>query len=196
MVAAAGADAIGLVFHPRSPRHLEIAQAREIVAALPAFVSATALFVDAEVSTVEAVLSAVSVDLLQFHGREEPAYCDAFGRRYIKAVRMRPGLDARSALRRYPNASGILLDSHSDVQAGGTGNTFDWKRVPAEAAIPIVLAGGLRPENVADAVRRVRPYAVDVSSGVELAPGAKDPERVRRFIEAVREGESGTPGND
>lgn len=196
MVAAAGADAIGLVFHARSPRHLEISRAREIVAELPAFVAATALFVDAEAATVEKVLAEVPVDLLQFHGREEPAYCNAFGRRYIKAIRMQPGLDARSAMLRYPHACGILLDSYSDVHAGGTGTSFDWKRVPDDTLVPIVLAGGLRPENVADAVRRVRPHAVDVSSGVESAPGRKDPERVRRFIEAVRAGENGTGLDD
>lgn len=188
---AAGADAIGLVFYPKSPRAVTIAGARAICAALPPFVSTVALFVDAEHFTVQDVLNEVPVDLLQFHGTESPAACAAFGRPYIKALRMRDDLDLADAVARYAGgdnpARGLLLDAYSEGVAGGSGEIFDWSRVPHGLDLPIILAGGLHPGNVAGAVRATRPYAVDVSSGVEAAKGIKDAGKITAFIEAVRQ---------
>lgn len=181
--ALAGADAIGLVFHPASPRAVSAAAARQIVDVLPPFVSSVGLFVDAEPALVEDTLRRCPLDLLQFHGNEAPAYCRAFGRPYIKAVRVRADMDLAAEMARYPDARGILLDTFSAAAPGGTGQRFDWALVPRDVRVPIILAGGLTPDNVAEAVRQVRPYAVDVSSGVESAPGRKDPALVKRFIE-------------
>lgn len=181
--ADSGADAIGLVFYPPSPRAVTIEQAAEIVAKLPAFVTAVGLFVDAEPGEVRAVLDGVRLDLLQFHGDETPAYCEQFPARYIKAIRMHPDLDVTEEINRHGKASGVLLDAWSSGQAGGTGKQFDWSRVPRGLDMPIVLAGGLGPDTVAEAISTVRPYAVDVSSGVESSPGIKDPTKVRHFIQ-------------
>lgn len=181
--ASAGADAIGLVFYAKSSRAVSIAQAAEIVAALPPFVTSVGLFVDAEPAEVHAVLAAVPLDLLQFHGSESPEYCEQFPVRYIKALRMQPGVDVVAEVQRHVKAIGVLLDAWASGQAGGTGHTFDWSRVPRDLDTPIVLAGGLGPENVREAVCSVEPYAVDVSSGVESSPGIKNPERVAEFIQ-------------
>jgi phosphoribosylanthranilate isomerase len=181
-----GADAIGLVFAARSPRRVGVAQAAALAAAVPPFVARVALFLDAPPADVRAVLDAVPIDVLQFHGREDEAYCRSFGRPYIKAVPMGDALDVDAYLREHAAAIAFLLDSHSGGGQGGSGHAFDWSRVPARAARPIVLAGGLRPETVGAAVRRVRPYAVDVSSGIESAPGVKDYARMRAFAAAVR----------
>jgi phosphoribosylanthranilate isomerase len=143
------------------------------------------LFVDAAPEQVRAVLGAVALDLIQFHGQEDPEYCGSFGRPYIKAVRMAPGVDLRREAQRYAAAAGLLLDSYQPGAAGGTGETFDWARIPAGLGKPVILAGGLMPENVAQAVRTVRPYAVDVSSGVERAKGIKDAARIAAFVQAV-----------
>ncbi len=183
---AAGADALGLVFYLRSPRCVDVERARAVTAGLPPFVTVVGLFVDAPADEVRAVLEAVRIDLLQFHGEEPPEYCAGFPRPYIKALRMREGLDLRQAMRAHRRALGLLLDAYSPAAPGGSGLSFDWDRVPADLPVPVILAGGLTPENVGAAVRRVRPFAVDVSSGVESAPGIKDPDRVRRFLEAVR----------
>lgn len=180
-----GADAIGLVFYEPSSRAVTPAQARAIVAALPPFVNAVALFLDAGPELVEEVLATVPVGMLQFHGREAPAFCQRFGLPYLKAVPMGSEADTLAYARHYPNAAGFLFDSHEAGQAGGSGNAFDWARVPAGIGAPLVLAGGLTPGNVAEAMRAVRPYAVDVSSSVESAPGLKDPERMAAFIEEV-----------
>jgi phosphoribosylanthranilate isomerase len=184
--ADAGADAIGLVFHPESPRAVTGESARAIACALPPFVSRTGLFVNAEPEFVHAMLAVVPIDLLQFHGDERPDYCRAFRRPYIKAVRMRDGIDLASVERQYTDAAALLLDAWAPDAAGGTGRTFDWDLVPGSRRMPVVLAGGLTTENVAEAIRRVRPWAVDVSGGVESAKGIKDPGRVRAFIAAVR----------
>jgi len=185
--AAAGADAIGLVFYPSSPRAVTIEQAREICAALPPFVTRVALFVNPEPAEVSAVLAALRVDLLQFHGEEKPDDCAAFGLPYIKAVRVQAELDLDSFNSRYARACGILLDTYqADVQ-GGTGSVFDWSVIPARRDKPLILAGGLTPENVAGAVRKVRPFAVDVSGGVETAKGIKDAARVAEFIHEVED---------
>lgn len=180
-----GVDAIGLVFYAGSRRHLTLAQARELVHALPAFVTVTGLFLDAARAEVERTLDAVPLDLLQFHGSESPEFCGAFGRPYVKAVPMPALPDLENWARRYHDASALLLDSHRPGQAGGTGQTFDWASVPAVDTLPLILAGGLNSANVAEAIRAVGPYAVDVSSGVESAPGIKDVTRMREFVQEV-----------
>ena len=182
---ACGADAIGLVFYPPSPRSVEVEQARGVVAALPPFVSVVALFVDPEPEWVRRVLGAVPVDLLQFHGDEPPEACEAYGRPYMKALSMGEGVDPRGVARRYRSARALLLDGFREGVRGGTGTTFDWSRVPGDLDLPVVLAGGLDPGNVARAVRTVRPYGVDVSGGVEASKGVKDPARVEAFMREV-----------
>jgi phosphoribosylanthranilate isomerase len=184
-VCDSGADALGLVFHAASPRAVEPATAREICAAIDPLLSVVALFVDAPEDAVREVLAQCPIDQLQFHGEESPEYCASFRRPYIKALRMRPGLDVSAAARDYAAARALLLDSYRPGVAGGTGETFDWGRVP-ELQRPWMLAGGLTPDNVAGAMTRLRPPAVDVSGGVESAPGQKDPALLRRFIAAVR----------
>ncbi|MEH6458688.1 phosphoribosylanthranilate isomerase [Chitinimonas sp. JJ19] len=185
--AALGADAIGLVFHEASPRHVSINTAHEIVAALPPFVSTVGLFVDADPSLVEGVLRTLPLDLLQFHGDEPPEYCRAFGRPYIKAVRVKPGLDLLELADRYADARGLLCDAYSPLAHGGTGERFDWNLLPASLPLPLILSGGLDATNVAEAIGTVRPWAVDVSSGVESQRGIKDLDRVAQFIAAVRQ---------
>ena len=184
--AAAGADAIGLVFYAKSPRAVDIEQARAILAALPPFVTTVGLFVDAELSELERILASVPLDLLQFHGDESVQQCEAFGRPYIKALRVKAGDDIAAQVARYPSAQGILLDAYVEGVPGGTGEAFDWSLIPQTLSKPLILAGGLRPDNVAEAVSRVRPYAVDVSGGVEASKGVKDVEKVGAFIRAAR----------
>jgi len=183
--ARAGADAIGLVFYPPSPRAVTRERAREIVQVLPPFVSVVGLFVNAQPAEVRAALAALPIDLLQFHGDEAPEECRIYGRPYIKAVAMAPGVDLQAAARRYVDAAGLLLDTHREGVRGGTGEAFDWSRIPPGLDRPIILAGGLTLENVAAAVQRVRPYAVDVSSGVEVSKGIKDAARIEAFIRGV-----------
>ena len=187
--AAAGADAIGLVFYGPSPRHVTLDAARAIVAALPPFVTCVGLFVDAAPEEIEAVLRDVALDVLQFHGRETPEECQRYGRPYLKAIAMTEGVDVRAAEARYASAQGLLLDTHQKGRPGGTGQIFDWGRIPAGLGKPVILAGGLSVANVAAAIDQVRPYAVDVSGGVESAPGIKDGRRMREFCRHVR-GES------
>jgi phosphoribosylanthranilate isomerase len=181
----AGADAIGLVFYSRSPRAVDVDTARAICAALPPFVTTVGLFVDAAPAAVSAVLEQVPLDTLQFHGAETPEYCVRFGRPFIKAMRMHDAIDLATERARYGAARALLLDTYRPGMPGGTGEVFDWQRVPRELAGQIVLAGGLTPVNVGAAVETVRPYAVDVSGGVESAPGIKDAQRIRDFIAAV-----------
>jgi phosphoribosylanthranilate isomerase len=184
--AEAGADAIGLVFYANSPRAVSVQQARAIVAALPPFVTTVGLFVDASSCELGEILEAVPLDLLQFHGDEAPAYCDAWHKPYIKALRVKPGDDIGAQIDAYGGARGVLLDTFVPGVPGGTGEAFDWSLVPPAASKPIILAGGLTPENVAAAIAQVRPYAVDVSGGVEASKGIKDGERIKHFIQAVR----------
>lgn len=184
-----GADAIGLVFYAPSPRAVSPERAAEIAASLPPFVTRVGLFVNAAPAEIEAVLAAVRLDLLQFHGDETEADCSRFGHPYLKALNMRPELDVTKAMQAYPGASGFLLDAYHPAVPGGSGESFDWDRVPVERPRPIVLAGGLHPGNVVEAVRRVRPYAVDVSSGVEAAKGIKDPAKLAEFIRGVHRGD-------
>ncbi len=195
--AQSGADAIGLVFWPGSPRAVAPGQARAIAAALPPFVTIVGLFVDPTPDHVRATLAALPLDLLQFHGAESPEFCRAFGRPYVKAVPV-GGNAARTDLleyaARYPDARGLLFDAPpSDGQPGGTGRTFDWDALPLELSRPLVLSGGLTAANVGGAIRRLRPWAVDVSSGVEVVGpdgtpvrGSKDPARIIAFIKEVR----------
>ena len=185
-----GADAIGLVFYPPSPRYVEVEQAAEIAAALPPFVTTVALFVNADEQTIADVVSRVRIDLIQFHGNECKDYCGLHQHPYIKAVRMSDDVDLDKQLNDFSQARGLLLDTYKAGVPGGTGEQFNWDRVPAHLADKIILAGGLTPENVKDAVAQVHPYAVDVSGGVESAPGKKDTEKMARFIEAVRSQES------
>ncbi|WP_083827529.1 phosphoribosylanthranilate isomerase [Thiorhodococcus drewsii] len=187
---AAGADALGFVFYPPSPRAVTPEQAARLCAKLPPFVSAVGLFVDAAPEGVRATLDQVPLDLLQFHGDEAPDYCASFGRRWIKALRMRPGVDLMAERARYAGGAGLLLDAYDPARAGGTGQCFDWDRIPPEIASSVVLAGGLDANNVAEAVERVRPYGVDVSGGVEAAKGIKDQDRINAFMQGVRDGDT------
>lgn len=187
VAAEAGADAIGLVFYPPSPRAVSVDQARRIIAALPPFVTTVGLFVNAGRDELNRILDAVPLDLLQFHGDESPAECEGYGRRYLKALRVQPGDDVLAGMARYPGAAGILLDTFVAGVPGGTGETFDWTRVPARSGRPLVLAGGLTAENVRVAIAQARPYAVDVSGGVECSKGIKDAQKVRAFIAAAKD---------
>ena len=183
-----GADAIGLVFYAPSPRAVTIGQAREVVACLPPFLSTVALFVNPSAGEVRAVADAIRPNLLQFHGEEPPAQCAQFGIPYIKAVRVRPGVDLLAEIERYGDAAAILFDSYHDDRHGGTGATFDWSLLPAAVSKPFILAGGLTPDNVAAAVARVRPYAVDVSGGIEISKGIKDLTKMQAFLREVHRG--------
>lgn len=184
--ARSGADAIGLIFYAGSARHVAIDTARDIALRLPPFVTRVGLFVNASAETVRATLRQVPLDLLQFHGEESAEFCRQFGRAYIKALRVKPGVDLLQYAGLYAEAAALLLDTYVDGAHGGTGHTFDWGLIPASVPLPIILSGGLTPDNVTEAVRQVRPWAVDVSSGVERAKGIKDPEQVTRFIQGVR----------
>lgn len=185
--ASAGADAIGLVFVAQSPRHVTPEQAAEIGAALPPFVTRVALFVNPDAAQVEAVLRRARPDALQFHGEESPAFCRSFGVPYLKAARVRPGVDLLQFAALHADAQGFLLDAWSEAAHGGTGERFDWALIPPDLPRPVILAGGLHPGNVAEAVRAVRPWAVDVSSGVEAAKGIKDAAKIAAFIKEVRD---------
>lgn len=185
-VAACGADAIGLVFYQKSPRHVEIEQAAALARIVPPFVSLVGLFVEPEPAYVRDVLRQVPLDVLQFHGDEVAGFCAQFGRPYLKAIRVRPGVDLVQCAARYADAQGLLLDAYVEGTQGGTGESFDWALIPRDLSLPVILSGGLHPGNVAAAVRQVRPYAVDVSSGVEAAKGIKDAAKVAAFINEVR----------
>ena len=177
-----GADAIGLVFYPPSPRNVNIEQAKEIVDSLPPFTSSVALFVNETKETIEAVLNQVPIDIIQFHGDESPEFCASFSRQFIKAVRMKEGLDLYQVQEQYHEARGLLLDTYKKGVPGGTGESFDWHKVPHDLKLPIILAGGLKPENIAEAIEQVNPYAVDVSGGVEASKGKKDSDKIKRFM--------------
>jgi len=182
---AAGADAIGLVFYPPSPRAVDIEQAITIRRALPPLVTVVGLFVNASTETVVETAARVHLDLLQYHGEETPSQCQAPGLPYMKAIRVNDDTDLGEASRRFASAKALILDTHDDRLWGGSGRTFDWDLVPADIALPVVVAGGLTPANVADAIGRLHPYAVDVSGGVEQSPGIKDAAKITRFIEEV-----------
>ena len=185
----AGADAIGLVFYEPSPRCVSVERAASIARNLPPFVTTVALFVNADADTIARVVQGVGVDLLQFHGQECPDYCARHGRPWIRAVPMKPETDLMAKQAAFAAARGLLLDAYRPGIPGGTGETFDWDRIPGALASHIVLAGGLDVANVGDAVRRVRPFAVDVSGGVEADKGIKDPRKIEAFINEVRSAE-------
>lgn len=180
-----GADAIGLVFYTESPRAVSMQEARAIVTALPAFVTSVALFVNPRVADVHSVLEMVGPDCLQFHGEEDAGFCEQFNRPYIKAIRVRQDTDIEAYIAEHPRARAILFDTYVEQVPGGTGQRFDWSAIPADCPKPVILAGGLNPANVAEAIRTVRPYAVDVSGGVEASKGIKDRAKIREFIQEV-----------
>lgn len=182
MACEAGADALGFVFYEKSPRHVSIESAAALIREMPPFVQSVGLFVDAAPAFIDAVLRIVPLDLLQFHGDETAADCARFGRPYIKAVRVDMRTDLLKCAADFDTAGGLLLDAYVPGIPGGTGERFDWNLIPAELPKPFILSGGLTPANVADAVERVRPWAVDVSSGVEAAKGVKDAHKVAQFI--------------
>jgi phosphoribosylanthranilate isomerase len=182
-----GAHALGFVFYANSPRNIAAVRAAELVKALPPFVTTVGLFVDPVASEVKSVLEQVRLDLLQFHGEEPPAFCEQFGTPYIKAVRVKAGVDLLQYAQRYATtARGLLLDAFVDGTHGGTGTAFDWSLIPRDLPLPVILSGGLNPANVAAAIRAVAPCAVDVSSGVEASPGIKDPQKIAAFMKEVR----------
>ncbi|EEG08935.1 phosphoribosylanthranilate isomerase [Pseudogulbenkiania ferrooxidans] len=183
-----GADAIGLVFYEKSPRNVSLEQARTIVRELPPFVSVVALFVNPDEAFVRRVLDACPVDILQFHGEESPEFCRSFSRPYLKAVRVRPGVDLLEWAAAYHDARGLLADAFVEGAHGGTGAVFDWTLLPADLPLSLILSGGLTPDNVQDAVARVQPAAVDVSSGVEQGKGIKDAAKMAAFISGARHG--------
>jgi phosphoribosylanthranilate isomerase len=185
-VAQNGADAFGLVFYEQSPRHVSVHQAAKLAHEAPPFLTVVGLFVNPSVDYVREVLAAVPLGLLQFHGEETPEFCMQFGRPYLKAVRVKPGTDLIQCAAFYAGAQGLLLDAYVEGTQGGTGELFDWSLVPNDLPLPVILSGGLNPGNVAEAVRQVRPYAVDVSSGVEVAKGIKDAAKIAAFITEVK----------
>jgi phosphoribosylanthranilate isomerase len=180
-----GADAIGLVFYDKSPRNVNIAQAKAIVAALPPFVSVVGLFVNASLNTIQTTISQVRLDVLQFHGDETPEFCAQFNLPFYKAVRVNSDTNLLQYCLDYGQAQALLLDAYSDTAFGGTGLTFDWNLIPQNLPKPVILAGGLNVGNVAEAIRKTQPYAVDVSGGVERAKGIKDAAKVAAFMQTV-----------
>ena len=183
--ADAGCDALGFVFYAKSPRAVTPEQAAEIISKLPAFVTSVALFVNESAEVVNQVIATAGVDLLQFHGDESAKFCSRFSRPYIKALRMKPELDLTAQFETYASSQGILLDAYTPGIPGGTGEMFDWSRIPTELATKIILAGGLSAENVAEAIAQVSPYAVDVSGGVEASKGIKDSNKMTDFMNEV-----------
>jgi len=181
-----GAHAIGLVFYANSPRAVQPAQARRIIAALPPFVMTVGLFVNADAQTVRDTLAVAPVQLLQFHGDETAPFCASFGLPYLRALRVKPGVDLLQYAQEFHTAKGLLLDAWVEGVRGGTGATFDWALIPRDIPVPVVLSGGLHAGNVEQAVRSVRPWAVDVSSGVESAKGIKDAAKIEAFMTGVR----------
>lgn len=181
-----GADAIGLVFYGPSPRNVDIESACAVVDALPPFVTSVGLFVNASAEEIHGVLDSVNLDLLQFHGDESPEFCASFDRPWIKAIRMAEGVDLHAEAERYSASWGLLLDAYHPALPGGTGESFEWERVPNDLSTSVVLAGGLTADNVGEAIRTVKPYAVDVSGGVESEKGVKDWGKMANFIAAVR----------
>lgn len=196
LAVASGADAIGLVFYAKSPRAVTADQAARIVAQIPPFVTVVALFVNELAGEITRILNTVRPDLLQFHGDESADFCQQFERPWIKALRVRPDIDVGAACQQYRQARGVLLDSWQEGVPGGTGKTFDWQLARGTLPLPIVLAGGLRADNVGDAITGLRPAAVDVSGGVEQSPGIKDAVKIEQFIAAVRAADQQLDGLD
>jgi len=188
IICASGVDSIGLVFYEKSPRNVSIPQAKEICNSLTPFVTSVGLFLNPSRELVESVLEEVQLDLLQFHGLESPEFCNSFNRPYIKAIGMADISSEKEFTKissQYSQARGFLVDSHATGEAGGTGKIFDWKNVPQEQEKPIILAGGLNPDNVSDAIQQLDVYGLDLSSGVESKPGIKDPEKIMQLMNEV-----------
>ena len=183
-----GVDAIGLVFYPPSPRNVDIEQALAIINALPAFTTVVGLFVDEQEARIREILAKLPIDCLQFHGNESPEACRIYGKRYIKAVPMTQEVDMSSLALKYHDADGLLLDAYDPKAKGGTGHAFNWDLIPKNCALPIILAGGLDSSNAQKAIKTVKPYALDVSTGVEITKGVKDSQKIATFIEQVNIG--------
>lgn len=181
-----GADAIGLVFVEKSPRYVSLTDAGVIAVSMPPFVTVVGLFMNAPAEVIREALNVVPLNLLQFHGDETPDFCDQFEMPYIKVLKMRENVNVIAFSQEYPNAAGILLDTYHKDVAGGSGQSFDWGMIPENIPFPLILAGGLNPDNVASAIETVRPYAVDVSSGVESVPAVKDHKKIEQFIKEVQ----------
>jgi phosphoribosylanthranilate isomerase len=181
-----GADALGLVIYEKSPRYVNVQQAAKIRASITGSTTAIALLVNPSVSLVEQVIAEVKPDYIQFHGDETAEFCQQFNYPFIRAVRMRDGLDIDAEVAAYNAEGGFLFDAWSDDLYGGTGHSFDWSRLPSTTDYKLILAGGLKPDNVADAVAKTNPYMVDVSGGVEASPGQKDPAKVKAFISQAK----------
>lgn len=185
-----GASAIGFVFWRQSARYVTPEKAREIVAVLPPFITAVGVYVDPDPAWVKETSSVAGLNLLQFHGNEPEDFCRQFFLPYIKAVRVRAGIDLLQYATRYGGARGLLADTYVEGEPGGTGSAFDWNLIPRDLPLPLILSGGLHPDNILEAIRRVRPWAVDVSSGVETAKGIKDAEKIAAFMQGVRASEN------
>lgn len=181
-----GVDAIGLVFYPKSPRVVDIAQAQQILLALPPFVTTVAVVANASFAEITKIITELPIDVLQFHGDETVADCEHYNKPYIKALRVQPSMNVANIGNTYHAAKAILLDTFHPQHLGGSGEVFDWQRIPNNLSKPFILAGGLTPQNVTTAIQTVRPYAVDVSSGVESAPGIKDFAKMAAFIQGVK----------
>jgi phosphoribosylanthranilate isomerase len=185
----AGVDAVGFVFYPPSPRCLSLEAAAQLARQVPPFVTRVGLFVNDNPVRVREILAAAPMEVLQFHGDEDAAYCEQFGRPYLKAARVRVGVNLLESARAYPSAQGLLLDAWVE-EFGGVGKSFDWSLIPQHLPLPLVLSGGLHAGNVGEAVTKIRPWAVDVSSGVEIAKGIKDADKIAAFIAAVRKADA------
>lgn len=183
--ARSGTDALGLVFYDKSPRHVSLQQAAQLAAAIPPFVTLVGLFVNASAAEVQEAMKVVALDALQFHGEEEPEFCAQFGRPYLKAIRVKAGVNLVQYAAHFAGAQGLLLDAFVEGTHGGTGASFDWALIPQNLPLPVILSGGLHAGNVAEAIRQVRPYAVDISSGVEANKGIKDAAKIAAFINEV-----------
>lgn len=190
--AALGADSIGLVFHRPSPRSIELEDARKIMKALPPFITVTALLMDESQDWIDQVIENLNPDCLQFHGNETPEACRQWNTPFLKAIPMGSVTDAKAYAAQYADAQGFLLDSHAAGQQGGTGGIFDWHAIPNSFNLPLILAGGITPANVADAISQVNPWAVDVSTGVEVSKGIKDKALLARFFAEVKRADAST----
>jgi phosphoribosylanthranilate isomerase len=186
-----GADALGLVFYPQSPRYIDTARAREIAESVAPFVTVVGLFVNATPDNIRQIIDTVPVGLLQFHGNEDNDLCKSFGLPFIKSIAMQEGMDTGPRMERYPDAAGFLLDAWQPQSHGGGGETFDWKTIPESFPAPMILAGGLTPGNLSTAIKMTRPYAVDVSSGVESAKGIKSADKIAAFMQGVEDSDTG-----
>jgi phosphoribosylanthranilate isomerase len=180
-----GVDALGFVFYEPSSRYVTPEHAANLTRSVPAFVTRVGLFVNEQAESIKRIFETARLNLIQYHGDETPEFCDTLGLPYIKAFRVKQGMDLRAEMDRYPNASGFLLDAYVKGQPGGTGERFDWGLIP-QSDVPIILAGGLTPDNATDAIEQVAPWALDVSGGIETKPGRKDPDKMARFMNACR----------